>query len=118
MFITLPFHLSPAAEEYIRASLASGLPPTLEPGLARVFGHEAASPAGQTETFSGEHFIIAHETPELWASARLAVRALVTDRPFWIPQDVIKVLHGKTLTVKASEAAKRADVPGDLLVAV
>jgi hypothetical protein len=120
MAIPLPFKVSRVAEEHILARLIDKIPRPFELGLTLCFAYESRNPSGGlTEKFHGQHFCIAGDTPEQWASARSAAKGLIAGRTFWIPQDVLRALRGKTLTVRpcAVGYGEHAGIVSDLLVA-
>jgi len=120
MPVPLPFRVSRAAEEHILALLIHQLPAGFEAGLTLCFAYESCSPAGElTEKFHGQHFCIAGDTPEQWVNARSAVKGLIADRAFWIPQETLRALRGKRLTVRPRDVGygTHAGRVRDLLVA-
>ena len=120
MAVPLPFKISRAAEEHILALLIHRLPAGFEAGLTLCFASESSSPEGEvTEKFHGQHFCIAGNTPEQWVKARSAVKALIADHAFWIPQETLRALRGKTLTLRPHDVGygSHAGTMRDLLVA-
>jgi hypothetical protein len=120
MALPLPFKISLAAEQHIRALLVHELPLGMEIGIVRTFGLESLSPEGElTERFIGEHFTIAGNSRENWMDARSAVRLVIVGREFWISRDSMAVLRGKTLTAKPYDVGygRHAGKIRDLLVA-
>ncbi len=120
MGVPLPFKVSIAAEEHIRALLAHDMPAGMELGIVRAFGGGSQSADGEVvEKFTGEHFMIAGDSPKVWIDARSSVRSVIAGREFWIPRDTLAALRGKTLTVKSKDVGvgRHAGTMRDLLVA-
>ena len=112
----LPFKISPAAEERLANAAAV---PNMQPGIVRELSFAVYNKEGQmTDSFDAEHYSIAFDTPESWATIRSAVRASIAGREFWLPQDTFDNLQGKTLTlIRRSEGQKQAGKIQNVLVA-
>jgi len=112
----LPFKVSPAAEERLASAAAV---PNMEPGVVRELRFEVYNKEGQmTDSFDEEHYSIAFDTPESWATSRSAVRASIAGREFWLPRDTFDNLEGKTLTlIRRYEGQKQAGKIQNVLVA-
>jgi len=91
----LPFSVSSEVEKWL-----SQIPPVpnKQPGFSCSPRYGVYGGDDHLEEFKGEHYSIAHTSSEAWLSVH-AVQVVIATRAFWIPQDTLDKLRGKTLTV-------------------
>lgn len=116
MLTQLPFKLSAAAENRLVSAAAV---PNMEPGIVREFRFEVYNKNGKlTDSYDEEHYAIAFNTPEGWATIQSAVRARIASREFWLPPDTLESLRDKTLSlIQRYEGPKQPGKPQNILVA-
>ena|SRR5687768_15138707 len=109
---TLPFNVSPEAEEYLRRVARL---PDKEPSISLTSRMTVQNRAGETTDFyDGPFFSVGWHEPGVWSGIRIEIAG----REFWMAPATVEALRDKTLTLIHRYAGERQ--PGkirDLLVA-
>jgi pyridoxine/pyridoxamine 5'-phosphate oxidase len=113
MSFTLPFTISPEAEDYLKAR---SVPAGNEAGLSVANNFEVRDRDGKvTDRYEGLYFTIGYDKPGHWSGTRVPFGSI----EFWIPENTLNELRGKTLQViRRYEGEKQPGKIQNLLVAV
>ena len=108
-----PFTISPEAENYLKAR---SVPTGDEAGLSVANTFEVRDREGKvTDRYEGLHLTIGYAKPGYWSGTRVAFGST----EFWISEDTITELRGKTLKlIRRYEGKKQPGRIQNLLVAV
>jgi hypothetical protein len=112
---TLPFQLSPEAEEWL-----SRLPQNegQAPGFVCSPRYGAHRGAELVEEFSTAHYAFVYASPADWEFERGATPLVIGDREFWITPGTLDGLRGKTLAVVQSDVGTKHSIVREFLVAL
>src|SRR5258706_14758121 len=109
---TLPFNVTPEAEEYLRRIAVI---PGKEPGISMPSRINVFNRTGElTDSYDGPFFSVGWHEPGVWTG----MRAEIAGREFWLETAAVEAVRGKTLTlIHRYEGDRQPGKIRDLLVA-